>query len=298
MKKSKILIIGKNGQLAQALLSQARLFDFTDISAFDRTELDVLDLGKLTHTISTLKPDIVINTSALQVMLQCESNPSEAFHINFLAVRNLAALCKAQQSLLVTFSTDYVFAGADNKLNSETDPTKPLQIYGLSKLAGEYAALYHYPEGVYVIRTCGLYGGLAGSPAKGNFVLNILLESEEDKPLIEVSSEQVVSPTYAPDLATAVFALLRSGAQRGLYHLVNEGSCSWYEFTREIFNLAGVTKELRPINRGGHSGNANRPAFSALANTKAKALGITLPSWQDGLKAYIEFLKASGVLKN
>lgn len=297
MKNSKVLIIGKNGQLAQALLSQARPFDFYQLSAFDRRELDITDFDKLDAAISELKPDIVINTSSLQVMLQCESDPIQAFHINFLAVQNLAELCKAHQALLVTFSTDYVFAGSENKLNSETDRSKPLQIYGLSKLAGEYAALSIYSEGVYVIRTCGLYGGLSGSPDKGNFVLNILKESQEDKPLIEVSSEQIVSPTYASDLARAVFALLQADAEKGLYHLVNEGSCSWYEFTREIFSLAGVAKELRPINRGGHSGNANRPLFSALANTKAKALGITLPTWQDGLKSYIEFLQASGLLK-
>ncbi len=293
MKNSKILIIGKNGQLAQALLAEAKLLNLTNIFAFDRTELNILDVDRLTQLITDLKPDLVINTSAFQIMLQCEADPYQAFDVNFLAVRNLARLCRDRQVLFISFSSDYVFAGRNNCLNSEADRPQPLQIYGLSKLAGEDAALAVYPEGAYVIRTCGLYGGLTGSPAKGNFVLNILKESRENKAFMEVSSEQIVSPTYAPDLARAVFALLQLDAPKGLYHLVNEGSCSWYEFTREIFNLTNTKTDLRPIDRAGYSSHSNRPQFSALSNTKAKALGIILPTWQEGLKSYLEFLRTN-----
>lgn len=297
MEKKIILIIGKNGQLAQALLSRANSFDFDRVVAFNREELNVLDEVKLKEILTDIKPDIVINTSTMQVMSQCENDPYSAFKINFLAVKSLASLCKENKAILVTFSSDYVFSGRYNKLNEENDQTEPLQIYGLSKLAGEYAALTVYPEGTYVIRTCGLYGGLLGSPDKGNFVLNIIKEADS-KDLIEVSSDQVVSPTYAGDLSEAILKLLEIKAEPGVYHLVNDGFCSWYEFTQEIFKLVNIKKELRGVNRGGFSGSSNRPRFSALKNVKAEALGVLLPTWQEGLKKYIEFLKSNNELKN
>jgi len=297
MEKKTILIIGKNGQLAQALLSQASSFDFNKIVAFNREELNVLDEVKLKEVLADIKPDIVVNTSTMQVMSQCENDPYGAFKINFLAVKNLANLCKENKAILVTFSSDYVFSGRQDRLNEEIDKTEPLQMYGLSKLAGEYAVLTVYPEGTYVIRTCGLYGGLFGSPDKGNFVLNMIKEAQA-KDLIEVSSDQIVSPTFADDLSKAVLKLLDLKAEPGIYHLINEGSCSWYEFTQEIFKLANIKKELRGVDRGGFSGNSNRPKFSALKNVKAKALGVSLPTWQQGLKTYIDFLKDHNRLKN
>jgi len=166
-------------------------------------------------------------------------------------------------------------------------------MYGLSKLAGEYAALNLYSEGTFLIRTCGLFGGKIGSPEKkGNFVLNIMKEARDEE-IIEVSSEQIISPTYAGDLSKATLKLLKKEAAPGIYHLVNEGFCSWADFTKEIFKLAGIKTEVVPVDRGGESGGVRRPKFSVLENKKAKALGIELPSWQEGLKSYFEFLKIS-----
>jgi len=214
--------------------------------------------------------------------------------VNFIAVDKMAKLCKRYGIKFITYSTDYVFDGEKGAPYEENDKPNPLQIYGISKLAGEYAALNSYPEGAFVIRTCSLYGGKKGSPEKkGNFVLNIIKEAQ-NKEVIEVSSEQIVSPTYAGDLSKATLRLLlNSKIIPGIYHLVNEGYCSWYEFTKEIFRLAKINKEIKPVDREGMSGGARRPKFSALANTKAKALGIDLPSWQEGLKSYLNFLKIS-----
>jgi dTDP-4-dehydrorhamnose reductase len=207
--------------------------------------------------------------------------------INFIAVRTLAKICKEKKITFVTFSTDYVFDGEKGTPYEEDDKPNPLQIYGISKLAGEYTALNSHPKGAFIIRTCGLYGGREGSPEKkGNFVLNIMQEAQ-DKEIIEVSSEQIVSPTFAGDLSKATLKLLKNKAKPGIYHLVNEGICSWYEFTKEIFKLAKINKEVRPINRNGLSGEMKRSKFSVLKNTKAKAIGIELPSWQEGLKTYL-----------
>jgi dTDP-4-dehydrorhamnose reductase len=199
--------------------------------------------------------------------------------INFVAVGEMARLCKKYGARFVTYSTDYVFDGRKGAPYNENDKIDPLQFYGVSKCAGEFAALNFYPEGSFVVRTCGLYGGMAGSPEKGgNFVLNIMKEGRE-KEIVEVSSEQIVSPTYAGDLSKATLSLLEKEIDPGVYHLVNEGYCSWYEFAREIFKLAGIETKLVPADRKGSSGTMKRPIFSALANTKAKARGVVLPSW-------------------
>lgn len=292
-----ILIIGKTGQLASALLEYVKGFPDFSVIARGKEELDILDGNSIESVIREAKPDIVINTASWQIMAQCEASPRQALAMNFVAVRNLAAVCKDNNASLVHFSSDAVFSGHQDEFRAEDDLPDPLQMFGLSKLAGEYAVLAVYPKGAYILRTCGLYGGLTGSPAKCNFVLNMLKEAAESKEAIEVSSEQIVSPTYAVDLAKATYGLLALNPAPGVYHLVNEGCCSWADFAKEIFALAEVKKEVRGVDRGGYSGNADRPRFSALKNTKAKALGVALPNWQDGLKRYFDFLRANGGLK-
>lgn len=284
----KVLLIGKNGQLGSELAKDASAFDL-EIFSFCKEELDVTNYMQMKEKIEKIKPDIVINTSAYHVVSMCEQNPLLAMAVNFIAVQNLARICQENNIIFVTYSSDYVFNGTKGTPNDEYDTLNPLQVYGLSKLAGEYAALYVHPGGVFIIRTCGIYGGKKGSPEKGNFVLNIIKEAQ-DKEVIEVSCEQIVSPTYAGDLSMATLKLITSEAKPGIYHLVNEGVCSWYEFTKEIFTLANINKKLKPVDREGLNGTVECPKFSALKNTKAKTLRIELPSWQEGLKSYFSFL--------
>ncbi|OGZ62621.1 MAG: dTDP-4-dehydrorhamnose reductase [Candidatus Staskawiczbacteria bacterium RIFCSPHIGHO2_01_FULL_34_27] len=288
----KVLLIGKTGQLGSEIMKDAFSFGF-EIVGFEQEELDVTDHLQVKEKIEKIKPDIVINTSAYQIIPMCEKNPLLAMAVNFIAAQNLARICQENNTIFVTYSSDYVFDGTKGVPNEEDDAPNPLQMYGMSKLAGEYAALHIHSGGAFVIRTCGLYGGKKGSPEKGNFVLNIIKEAE-GKEVIEVSCEQIVSPTYAGDLSRATLKLLTSKAKPGIYHLVNEGMCNWYEFTKEIFKLAGVKKELKPVDRSGFDGSVKRPKFSALKNTKARDLGITLPSWQEGLKSYFNFLDNNG----
>lgn len=285
----KVILIGKNGQLGGEIIRNSGSFGF-EIFPFDRDEIDVSDPDQLEKKISEIKPDIVINTSAYHVVPRCEEFPWEAMKINFIAVGKMALLCKKHGIKFVTYSTDYVFDGKKGTPYREDDEPNPLQFYGVSKCAGEFAALNLYPEGSFVVRTCGLYGGVSGSPEKGgNFVLNIMKEGRE-KEVVEVSSEQIVSPTYAGDLAKATILLLEKRADAGIYHLVNEGYCSWYEFSREIFELAGIKTKLVPTDRKGASGAMKRPIFSALSNVKAAGAGISLPSWQKGLQSYFHEL--------
>ncbi len=284
----RVLLIGKTGQLGSEIMKDAFSFGF-EIVGFKQEELDVTNHLQVKKKIEKIKPNIVINTSAYQVVSICQENPMAAMAVNFIAVLNLARICKENNVIFVTYSSDYVFDGQRGAPYEEEDLPNPLQMYGLSKLAGEYAALHVHPGGVFVIRTCGIYGGKTGSPQKGNFVLNILKEAQ-DKEIIEVGSDMIVSPTYAGDLSKATLKLLNSKAEPEIYHLISEGACSWYEFTKEIFTLSNINKELKPVDRRGFDGRVKRPTFSALKNTKAKILGIELPSWKEGLKSYIGFL--------
>lgn len=283
-----ILLIGKGGQLGAEIMKDA-ILGFK-VFGFDKDEMDVTNELQVKEKIEKINPDILINTSAYHMLSKCEEKPLEAVKINFLAVWNLAKLCKEKNIAFVTLSTNYVFDGKKGGPYEENDNPNPLQIYGISKLAGEYASLNFYPEGTFIIRTCGIFGGKKGSPEKGgNFVLDIIKEAQE-KEIIEVSSEQIVSPTYASDLSQAILKLLKVGIEPGIYHLINEGHCSWYEFTKEIFKLTKIGKELKPVDRSGFSGGIKRPKFSVLKNIKAKALGIELPPWQEGLKSYLNEL--------
>lgn len=282
-----LLIIGKNGQLGNELMLAAQKLNISAIG-YGREELDVTDTSKIIRIINKDKPQTIINTSAYHVVPSCEINPGLAFEVNCIAVRNLAKLCEERDVTFVTFSTDYVFDGKKGKPYMEEDKPNPLQMYGLSKLAGEYAALYTHPKGTYVIRTCGVYGGKKGSRSKkGNFVLNIMEEAKR-KDVLEVSSEQIVNPTYAKDLAIATLSLLGKNPGGGIYHLANEGYSSWYEFAKKILEYAKIEKKILPVDRGGKSGDMLRPKFSALLNNKAKKLGIVLPNLNDSLKKYIE----------
>jgi len=230
-----------------------------------------------------------MNATAYHVVPECEQHPEMAFAVNATAVKTMADLCGQRGIGFVTYSTDYVFDGRAGRPCAEDDRPNPLQTYGVSKYAGELlAALYH--PGSLIVRTCGVYGGRHGSRTKkGNFVLSMLRDTAGRREL-EVSSEQIVNPTFAADLAAASLALVRRGAAGGLYHLASEGHCSWAEFAAAIVSLARRPTTIIPVDRGGHSSAARRPLFSALANVRASALGVTLPPWQDGLSRYLATL--------
>lgn len=283
----KILLIGRNGQLGQEIEKEASKFGYTLI-AFSKEELDITNYSAVRTMIEAHKPDIVINTSAQHATLDSEVNPQNPFAINSFALKSLAVLCKEKNICLVTYSSDYVFDGLKGTPYGEKDKQNPVQLFGLSKYMGELIAINYNPD-TMLIRTCGVYGGIQGSRSKKNFVLNILDESK-DKKVIDVSYEQVVSPTYAYDLAIGTLKLLEKTREGGMYHLVNTGYCSWAEFSEEIMKLRNLKVKINPVNRNGLSGGMRRPLFSALKNTRAKKIGITLPTWQDGLKRYMDFL--------
>ena len=280
-----ILLIGRTGQLGGSILSMETSHR---IYAPDRSELDIESKESCERAIAEFRPDVVVNTAAFHNVPQCETEPLRAFDVNCVAVRDLAALCAKKDVRLIAFSTDYVFGGEKRTPYREGDRTGPLQMYGISRLAGELAALAAAPRHAVVIRTCGLYGSSGASSKGGNFVDKRISDAQTLNSL-EMGCDQVVSPTYTGDLAQAVLNLIEHPELvPGIYHLVNEGECTWFEFTKAIYELAGLGTQVVPVDRGGMSGEMRRPLYSALANTKAKSLGIALPHWRDALKRYLE----------
>ncbi len=282
----KILLIGKTGQLGSDLL---RNNPGHEIYAPAEDLFDITMPEAVEREIGGFKPDVVINTAAFHDLPRCETEPEQAFRVNCIAVRNLALACKEIGGLFVTFSTDYVFGGEKRRPYLEDDRPSPLQVYGISKLAGEYAARAAAPDHAITVRTCGLYGrqGTWGKGG-GNFV-DKRIEDARSATRLEMGSDQVVAPTCTDDLSTAVFQLIEHQALKaGIYHLVNEGECTWYEFTKAIYEIMGITVDVIPVDRKGLTGTMRRPLYSVLANTKAKAMGIILPHWRDALERYLK----------
>lgn len=284
-----IFLIGKNGQLGSEIDRQARERKIK-IFSFDHKELDISDSEKILNKIGSINPEIVINASAFHVVPKCEAESDKAFLINATSLIPITKFCEEKNIKFVHYSTDYVFDGVRGKPNDENEKPNPVQIYGISKLAGEYIVL-NYSKRSVVIRPSGVYGGKKGSRSKkGNFALNII-EQARGKRELEVASEQVVNPTYSVDLAGASLDLLAHKEVSGVYHLANEGFCSWAQFAKEILKIKKLNTKIIPVDRGGLAGDLRRPLFSALKNTRAKKLGIVLPTWQDAIGRYLEFIQ-------
>lgn len=280
----RLLLIGRSGQLGGDLL---RNNTGHDIAAPERGELDITRPEQVRAAIARHRPDLVVNCAAFHNVPLCEEQPEQAFRVNCIAVRDLANACREANARLFTFSSDYVFRGDRGSPYGEDDLPGPVQVYGISRLAGEHAALAAAPEHAVVIRTCGLYGESGARSKGGNFVDGRVADARAGK-TIEMASEQIVAPTSTADLSRAVLALAAVPALApGIYHLVNEGQCSWYELTVAIVEILGLPGRVVPVDRRGRTGNMRRPLYSVLANHKARRLGITLPPWRDALERYL-----------
>ena len=288
----KLLIIGKTGQLGSALIDRALSSNFT-VVAPPRNELDITKVknnSKFLRLLEINKPDVVINTAAYNNVVECESNLLYSFDVNCFAVKNMTEMCDKLSIPFITFSTDYVFDGITQTPYIETDTPHPINMYGISKLSGEYASLIY--DNTIVIRTCGLYGlnSTSTKSGRGNFIDNRILDSKSNK-FLYIRCDQTVSPTFVNDLSKAILQLIdrqQSNKKYNLYHLVNEGLCTWYELTCEIYKILNIDTEVIPVNRHGMDGTMKRPLFSALRNERAKELGIVLPHWKDALRRYLK----------
>lgn len=280
----KVLITGSGGQLGSEFVE---IFRGENLKALPHSELDISDFERVKRIVEDFKPDVLINTSAYHLVDECEDYPEKAFLINSIAVRNLAILSSKYDFILVHFSTDYVFDGEKNSPYIEDDKPYPLSVYGLSKYCGEIFIKNH-TEKFYIIRTCGLYGAKGRAGKGGNFVERILKKWKEGSEL-RIVSDQIVTPTYARELAEKVKILILKGSPSGLYHMTNEGECSWYEFSKKIFEYAGIEADIKPVSSKELNLKAKRPKYSVLENRNMKKAGIPdFRHWTLALKEYLE----------
>ena len=276
------LLIGADGQLGSELRQTFRDHDLVPLTHAD---LELTDPAQVREALHKYRPGLILNTAAYHKVDECEDHPERTFAVNAIAVRDLAMGAREFGAVLVHFSTDYVFDGLHRQPYREIDPPGPASVYATSKLAGEYFVRAIH-ERHFVIRCCGLYG-VAGSSGKGgNFVETMLRLAGEGKE-IRVVGDQVLTPTSAKELAGKVRQLVET-EQYGLYHITNNGACSWYQFAAAIFKLSGLTPALHETTAAAFGARAARPAYSVLDNANLRSLGLDdLRDWQQALEAYL-----------
>jgi dTDP-4-dehydrorhamnose reductase len=286
----KYAVLGAAGQLGRDLCPRLP----GEVVPVTREHADLTRPEALRSTLTELWPDVVVNCAAYNLVDRAESEPAAAFAVNAWGVRELALACRDLGCVLVHFSTDHVFGLDEDRRTPyrETDAPGPVNVYGLSKLAGEYLVRALCPKH-FVIRTCGLYG-VRGTGGKGtNFVETILERAGQGKPL-RVVTDQVCTPSYTADVASATAALIATG-RYGLYHLTNAGSCSWFDFARTILERTGVRADLSPTTTREYGAPARRPAYSVLATAASAALGLPMVRhWEDALGDYLRGRSEAG----
>jgi dTDP-4-dehydrorhamnose reductase len=277
----KVLLIGGSGQLGSEIRSH---WTGDQIVAPIHAELDLADTASVERALENASPDLVVNCAAFHNVDTCEAQPERAFEINALAVDRAAAACSLRGVAFMTISTDYVFDGCKDEPYTEEDCARPICAYGASKLAGEHLVMRRETS-AYVVRTCGVYG-LIASRSKGHTFIDRIITQARAGDTVRVVNDVVSSPTYAGDLAIALREIVAKGVY-GLYHACNVGPVSWYDFASAALELAGIAHVIEPISASQWKAPARRPAFSALANDKLRRLGIVMPSWREGIAAYL-----------
>jgi dTDP-4-dehydrorhamnose reductase len=278
----KVGVVGSRGQLGSDLLKI-----LADSIPLDKPEFDVL-IPSSWPEITARGIDVLINTSAYNEVDQAEIDMDSCFNLNTFSPARLANFCDINKIIFITISTDYVFGFPPTVPPlpfSEESETNPLSVYGVSKRAGEILTLNRCKQS-YVIRTCGLYGYASIARPRSSFVETMLRLAQKGNP-ISVVSDQIVSPTPTYDLALAINKLIEQLPPFGVYHLTADGFCSWYDFAKKIFDLAGLSVILKSTTMSAFNSKARRSPYTVLSNEKARRYGIQLPPWEVGLAAYL-----------
>ena len=279
----RIAIIGAGGQFGSDLTKRLEGFD---IAPLFHKDLDINDHKETSRILFAVRPDIVINSSAYNLVDDSEEHPDLAFATNTMGVRNLAAICENIGATLVHISTDFVFDGRKGTPYKEDDTPNPVNLYGVSKLAGEYF-VRNICTRYYIFRVASLFG-ITGSRGKGGNFVETMIRKGQFEDEVPVVSDLFMSPTYTWDAAGKVEEIIKEKAPYGIYHLVNSGYCSWYEFAKAIFELAGKRCRIKPVAVSALGLKAKRPLFSALENEKLRSAGfMDMRGWHDALKDYL-----------
>ena len=284
----KVVLLGANGQLGcdlQAAHSQSG--EPFDLLPMGRDQLDIATPGAVEQILGAVRFDALVNCAGYHQTDAAEDHASVAFRINAQAVQEIARVCAAKRAWLFHVSTDYVFGGdaARRTPLQETDPVAPINVYGHSKAKGEKLAMRAL-DNLVIVRVASLFG-VAGSKNKGggNFVETIIgLGNERSE--VRVVQDQVMSPTSSADVAKTMLRMLTDGCDKGIYHVVNTGAASWFEFALEIVQRLGIDTTVSPCTSAEFPSRARRPGYSALDNRKTSSRFGDLASWKVALGRY------------
>lgn len=279
----RVVVIGSTGQLGQDLLGV-----FGDEAVgLTHEDVDVTDEAGVASALGSHRPDWVLNTAAFHRVDDCELDPATSFAVNATGALNVARAAADIGSGVVFYSSDYVFGGEERERDhpyEEGDRPDPLSVYGTTKVAGEQLVA-QANERHLVVRTAGLYG--TATSRKGWTFPELMINKARSDGAVRVVTDQVLSPTFTADLAQKTRELIEHDAT-GLFHLTNAGECSWFEFARGAFDIAGVDAEIEPIGSEQLKQRAQRPPYSALDSSRLAAVGVSqMRPWEEALDDYL-----------
>ena len=282
----RLALIGSGGQVGSDV-SKAASAAGIEVLPLTHAACDVTDRASLTRSFAGLGAgDVVVNTAAFHRTEECEDRPELAFGVNAMGAHNVAAAANERGAVVVFYSSDYVFGNAHSaRPYVESDPVAPVNLYGVSKAAGELLVRAANPR-AYVFRIASVFGTAGASGKGGNFVETMLAKARKGE-RIEVVDDIVMTPTSSADAAALTVALLEKSAPPGVYHLSNSGACSWREFADGIFETAGLTTRAIAITSRGAPSRVQRPAYSALASEKLATYGLAARPWHAALREYL-----------
>lgn len=281
-----VLITGANGQLGNEMRvlskeNNGHTYFFTDVDT-----LDICDEQAIRVYVNNHQIDVIVNCAAYTAVDKAEENKELCNKLNNIAPGYLAKAVQDRGGQMIQVSTDYVFDGTNHIPYKEFEKTCPTSVYGSTKLAGEESVMTNCKD-VAVIRTAWLYS------AFGNNFVKTMIRLGKEKEALGVIFDQIGTPTYANDLARAIYTVINKGVVRGVYHFSNEGACSWYDFTKAIHRLSGITTcKVNPLHTEDYPTATARPHYSVLDKTKIKeTFGIDIPQWEESLERCIALLK-------
>lgn len=283
----RVLILGAKGMLGTDIL---RAWKSDEVIPADSAEADIRRAEEVRSLISGVRPDWIVLAAAYTDVDGSEQNSDLAFAVNARGAENVAHLASEFGARLFYVSTDYVFDGGSAVPYEPSDAIRPVNVYGASKAAGENAVQRHAREWC-IGRTSWLFG------AHGTSFPEKILKASEFRNELQVVNDQVGSPTFTKDLADGMLQLLHADA-RGIVHITNSGTCSWFEFAQEVLCQAGRTAvRLIPVSSAAHPRPAQRPAYSVLSQRSLSAFGITMRNWKATIPAYLTDLRKTGKVK-
>ena len=278
----RVVVTGASGQLGAAVVEDFRTAH--DTVPLTRRDADLTDDAAVAAAVDRVGPEVIVNCAAYNDVDGAEDHPIEALNANAFAVRALARAAERLGATLVHYSTDFVFDGTAVRPYSEEDRPNPRSVYATSKLLGDWFA-FDAPR-AYVLRVESLFGRAPNGPEPRGSVASILsrlMAGESPKVFID----RTISPTYVVDAARATRELVERAAPAGLYHCVNSGACTWFEFARELAHRLGLEAALTPVRTNHVALRAARPLYCVLSNEKLRRVGIEMPAWQDAVRRFV-----------